>query len=80
MAIRRNPCEETAAGTRTPEACFDLDMDGMSGKPESDPHALPASGVHGLVFSVEQPELMLVEARKREEDIARWPRVYYYLY
>ena len=37
---------------------------------ETDPHALPTSGVHGLVFTVEQLELMLAEARKREKDIA----------
>ncbi len=52
------------------KACFDLDMDGMFGEPETDPHALPTSGVHGLVFTVEQLELMLAEARKREKDIA----------
>ena len=32
-----------------------------------DPHALPPSGVRGLVFTVEQLELMLAEARRREK-------------
>ena len=49
------------------KACFDLDMDGMFGEPEPDPHALPPSGVRGLVFTVEQLELMLAEARRREK-------------
>ena len=47
-----------------------MDMDGMFGEPEADPHALPASGVHGFVFTIEQLELMLAEARRREKDIA----------
>lgn len=53
------------------KACFDLDMDGLFGEPEADPHALPASGVRGLTFTVEQLELMLAEARRREKGVAR---------
>lgn len=53
------------------KACFDLDMDGVFGEPELDPHALPASGVRGLTFTVEQLELMLAEARRREKAIAQ---------
>lgn len=52
------------------KACFDLDMDGIFGEPETDSHALPASGVRGLTFTVEQLELMLAEARRREKGVA----------
>ena len=52
------------------KACFDLDMDGIFGEPEHDPHALPPSGVRGLVFTVEQLELMLAEARRLQKEAA----------
>ena len=41
------------------------------GAPDADPRALPASGVRGLTFTVEQLELMLAEARRREKVAAR---------
>ena len=53
------------------KACFDLDMVGVFGEPETDSHAVPTSGVRGLTFTVEQLELMLAEARRREKSIVQ---------
>jgi len=50
------------------KACFDVDMDFLFGSEEPRERPLPASGIAGLTFTVEQLELMLAEARKREKD------------
>ena len=50
------------------KACFDLDMDGIFGEPETDSHALPASGVRGLTFTVEQ-DAMWAQRRREEKGV-----------
>ncbi|MBQ9042825.1 MAG: hypothetical protein IJ111_08415, partial [Eggerthellaceae bacterium] len=52
------------------KACFDVDMDGVFGKMEPKREEPPASGIAGLTFTVEQLELMLAEARRREKGAA----------
>ena len=49
------------------KACFDVDMDGVFGDLGPKRDEPPASGVAGLTFTVEQLELMLAEARRREK-------------
>ena len=50
-----------------PEQVFRGGYDGIR---THDPHALPPSGVRGLVFTVEQLELMLAEARRLQKEAA----------
>ncbi len=49
------------------KACLDLDMDGVFGELGPKRDEQPASGVAGLTFTVEQLELMLAEAGRREK-------------
>lgn len=51
------------------KACFDVDMDGVFGELGPKREEPPASGIAGLTFTVEQLELMLAEARRREKAL-----------